>query len=251
MSNTPNNQPYQPQPHDHWAKYYDFVFEYTFGGYYRNLTEGTLQAIQQIVPASTTILDYGAGTGRLTLPLSQLGYQVIAVEKSHGMLEVLKEKAAKADLSVTPYQGTIAEYQGPKADMALAVFTVIAYILNEEELKTSFQNIYNHLNDGGYFLLETPSRYLFSEQPTNIQESNLVRQVQLTSHHNNLFTYTETCRGTVGNENFAYEDKFQIRYWPSETVMSLLNEIGFNEVTHQFESTTNPLAHTGYQLFQK
>jgi SAM-dependent methyltransferase len=40
-----------------------------------------------------TVLDIGAGTGRVSIPLSDLGYKVIAVEPAAGMLEQLRLKA--------------------------------------------------------------------------------------------------------------------------------------------------------------
>jgi len=54
------------QPHDNWATYYDFVYEKTFGSLYSNLTFETLKAINQIL-VNGTILDLGAGTGRLVV----------------------------------------------------------------------------------------------------------------------------------------------------------------------------------------
>lgn len=41
------------------------------------------------------VLDAGGGTGRLTLPLAKIGYQVILCDLSPGMLEVAKEKLRK------------------------------------------------------------------------------------------------------------------------------------------------------------
>lgn len=57
------------QPHDNWGTYYDFVYEQTFGSFYNNLTTETLNVINQILPKGT-ILDFGAGTGRLSFPLA-------------------------------------------------------------------------------------------------------------------------------------------------------------------------------------
>ncbi len=64
------------QAHDNWGSLYDYVYEKTYGDYYRDLTVETLDQINQIL-SSGTIIDYGAGTGRLSIPLSNQGSKVI------------------------------------------------------------------------------------------------------------------------------------------------------------------------------
>ena len=64
------------QAHDNWGSLYDHVYEQTYGDFYRDLTVETLDQINQILP-SGTIIDYGAGTGRLSIPLSNQGFKVI------------------------------------------------------------------------------------------------------------------------------------------------------------------------------
>ena len=64
------------QAHDNLGSLYDYVYEQTYGDFYRDLTVETVDQINQILP-SGTIIDYGAGTGRLSIPFSKQGYKVI------------------------------------------------------------------------------------------------------------------------------------------------------------------------------
>lgn len=48
--------------------------------------------IQEKTEAGSDILDIAADTGRLSIPLSQLGHTLSAVDASAKMLEVLKRK---------------------------------------------------------------------------------------------------------------------------------------------------------------
>ena len=52
-------------------------------------------ALERAVPlhSDMTALDYGAGTGLLTLPLAPRGRRLLAVDSSSGMLDVLAQKA--------------------------------------------------------------------------------------------------------------------------------------------------------------
>jgi hypothetical protein len=59
------------QAHDNWGSLYDYVYEQTYGDFYRDLTVETLDQINQIL-SSGTIIDYGAGTGRLSIPCQNM-----------------------------------------------------------------------------------------------------------------------------------------------------------------------------------
>ena len=60
-------------PHDHWSNCYDRIYQLTYGGNYDQFTATTLQVIAGILPGGT-VLDFGAGTGRLSIPLAERGY---------------------------------------------------------------------------------------------------------------------------------------------------------------------------------
>ncbi|MFQ3671227.1 MAG: class I SAM-dependent methyltransferase, partial [Verrucomicrobiia bacterium] len=84
------------RPHASWAEVYDLAYERTFGGLYHGLTEATLAWITKTVPAPARIVDFGAGTGRLSLPLSRAGYRVTAVDPSAEMLAQMRGKEPQA-----------------------------------------------------------------------------------------------------------------------------------------------------------
>jgi SAM-dependent methyltransferase len=58
-----------------------------------------LDFVRQSLQPSDTVLDVGAGTGRWTILLAQKVKRVTAVEPAAAMLEILREKAAEAQLN--------------------------------------------------------------------------------------------------------------------------------------------------------
>src|SRR5215212_6094705 len=56
-------------------------------------------------PPPAHVLDVGAGTGSLSLPLARLGYQVTALDLSPGMLDRLASRAANEGLHVEIVEG--------------------------------------------------------------------------------------------------------------------------------------------------
>jgi 2-polyprenyl-3-methyl-5-hydroxy-6-metoxy-1,4-benzoquinol methylase len=60
---------------------------------------------RQLPPPPARVLDVGAGTGSLSLPLARLGYQVTALDLSLGMLERLRLRAADEGLGIEIVEG--------------------------------------------------------------------------------------------------------------------------------------------------
>jgi 2-polyprenyl-3-methyl-5-hydroxy-6-metoxy-1,4-benzoquinol methylase len=57
------------------------------------------QVIQRIAPQTTAVIDFGAGSGRLTIPLLQSGLHVIAVDISESSLRRLHALADETGCS--------------------------------------------------------------------------------------------------------------------------------------------------------
>ncbi len=208
-------------PHEKWAQYYDHTYELTFGNAYQTLTSASLQNIRLNVTPPAKIIDFGAGTGRLTIPLAQQGYHVTAVEPCREMLNILVEKSS--DLPINSYHGKIEDYHTQEQfDMALSVFTVISYILDEESLNKSFHAISNSLIKGGYLLIDIPSANLF--QSYSVATTLIKRNVVITSEKNDLFTYTENTTIFNNNGNTSFNDTFTIRYWNKQYILKLLSD---------------------------
>ena len=238
------------QPHDNWGTYYDFVYEQTFGSFYDNLTTETLNVINQILPKGT-ILDFGAGTGRLSFPLTEKGYSVIAVEKSSGMVNDFKRKSNEYNLEMKIHNCSITEYENGKAELAIALFTVLSYSITEIELSKSITNICKHINQNGHFFFDLPNMVFFNAgRLTNIQTEKFRRIVELkTNNENDTYTYMEKCSGLFNEQEFSYEDEFKIRYWTLSTLDKLLMENGFIDTLQsfpQFNSTGST-----YKLYKR
>ena len=119
-------------PHSTWAEFYDEAYHRSFEGLYEALSEATVRFVSTRQPLPARIVDYGAGTGRLALPLSRAGYTVVATEPCPEMLAVLKAKAAIETLAVETVCCRMQDpLQLPPFDLALCVFTVISYLLDE------------------------------------------------------------------------------------------------------------------------
>ena len=214
-------------PHDSLAEVYDRVYEESFGKFYSDLTAKTLTVIDELASPGCDILDLGAGTGRLAIPLSQSGYQVTAVDASRGMLNVLKRKDQKN--LITNHQSLVQELKlNRKFPFIMCVFSVFCYLTTEDDIKKCATSIASHLSDGGKAIIDCTARVSF--QGMSYQSEDLIRTVivEEESSEEDLFRYFETVQISSPDGVQEYKDEFSIKYWDYRFVLDVFAEEGLN-----------------------
>lgn len=227
-------------PHDPWAAHYETVMSLSFGGLYRQMTSQTLAEIDRLVPRDATILDLGAGSGRMALPLAQSGRRVIAVDRSTSMLAALRHRASllgpEAADRIEVRGGTIDRIpQTDRVDLVLCVFTVLAYCLTEDSLHDTFRGASGVLNPGSPFLLDVPAAELF--QSMEIESSEIIRSVSIDEVEPAMYEYREHTLLRTETGSVEYRDAFRLRRWTLDEVREALGASGFGgieDVTERF-----------------
>jgi ubiquinone/menaquinone biosynthesis C-methylase UbiE len=231
--------------HRDWAKYYDEVNHRCFGAYYDELTRQTLQLISKL-GAGLQIIDFGAGTGRIALPLAALGHRVTAVEPSEAMLAQLASKDIST--AITQCHASMQSYDGVEGfDLALAVFTVLGYITKEEDLVASFCNVARVLKPNGRFLIDIPQEVLFSSHL--VQREGLERNITFVSKGANHYLYREKTRLELGAEVITYQEELPMRYWTPDEIKAALQKAGL--VLEKDYSSKFAMAGASYWLCRK
>jgi SAM-dependent methyltransferase len=158
-------------------------------------------------------LELGVGTGRIALPLAARGVPVQGIDLSEEMVARLRAKPGGEQIPVT-----IGDFATTKVDgtfsLAYLVYNTIQNLTTQDAQVACFQNVADHLDPGGCFVIEVGLPDLrgeefrifnFSEKHIGIDEYDVANQ-GLVSHH-----YTRTADGT-----FRYSWG-PFRYvWPSE-----------------------------------
>lgn len=213
-----------PLPHDSWAAVYDRVNRSIFGPTYDRLTEVTVRAIQAKKQPSARVVDFGAGTGRLSIPLRDAGYTVESVEPSQPMCDILAANAGhRFGNGLTIRCSTAAGYQGDGgADLDLCVFTVLVYLTDEEALTETVGAVAKSLKPGGHLLIDIPTQHLF--RGYDFRKEGVARDVRITPdpEEKDLYHYVDS----IEVDGESYGDEFQIRFWPREKVDHTLQAAG-------------------------
>ena len=103
------------------------------------------------------ILDIGAGTGRVAVPIAEKGTRVICVEPSAAMVRQLRKKLdQRPDLKrmITIVEGTATSFSLGRTVQAALMSGVFDHFLIYDERAQALKNIADHLESGGRLAFE-------------------------------------------------------------------------------------------------
>ncbi len=139
-----------------FAKIYDKLqdIDYnSFVGYYE-------QIFKRLGLSPKLILDLACGTGNITLPMSQKGYDMIGVDLSEEMLGIAAEKAREASLDILFLNQDMTELElYGTVDATVCALDGINYLTLDGELDEVLALIKNYLNPDGVFIFDINTEY--------------------------------------------------------------------------------------------
>jgi len=248
--------------HDSWADHYDCVYKLTYGEGYQRFTDQTLDVIRQLEPSPARIVEFGPGTGRLAIPLAQMGYRVTAVEASAEMCRVLKAKAAagvegsvatpcvvcqrssvpteqRRPVEVMVYNQSICQQMPDNGfDLGLCVFTVLNYLVEEDDMHRFATVAASAIRPGGKLLVSfvddmAPMMNIFNGKPKSGKSPNggcsALRNIRINPLQETRYEYDEKSALTKDGRKFSYSDNFRLREWSQEQIVTTIEAAGFRK----------------------
>ena len=122
------------------------------------------------LPESAEVMDMACGTGRHSILFAKKGFNVTAVDLSKNMIAAARKKAETEKLKINFILSDLRYFaHSGKFDLIINLFTSFGYFATDDENFQIFKTAYEHLNNGGYFVLDFFNKH-FIEQNL-IQES--------------------------------------------------------------------------------
>ncbi|WP_238996464.1 class I SAM-dependent methyltransferase [Paenibacillus pinistramenti] len=212
-----------------------------------------------------TVVELGCGTGSITIPLANAGYQVTGIDLSEDMLSVAQSKMDSTARGNRLYrEGSIRwlcqdmrSWEMPEpVDSVISFCDCINYVLEPEEVAEVFARTYHGLKEGGSFLFDvhhpdTLRRY-DEEQPFVLDEPSVSyiwtcdfdeERCEI-EHHLSIFARAENTpdhpearrdgrNGQASGQHALYERFEEIhvqRAYEPEWMMAELKRAGFRDI---------------------
>ena len=117
------------------------------------------------------LLELACGTGRHTLALERLGYEVVALDRSGDMIGRAEQKRRAGGSKVRFLEGDMRSFSAPGApfDAAVCLFDSLGYAVTNEGVLQTLRRVREHLRPGGLFLCE------YWHGPAMLRRSDRVR----------------------------------------------------------------------------
>jgi len=129
------------------------VYVWMCGGIETALAAGAAD-IAAFVPGRGLAIDLGAGFGMHAIPLARSGYEVLAIDSSPELLDVLCD--ASAGLPIRPVTADLldfTQYIDGEAELILCLGDTLTHLAQLEAVAQLFQKVARSLRVGGQFVL--------------------------------------------------------------------------------------------------
>ncbi len=192
------------------------------------------------------VLDLGCGTGNHAWRLAQRGFQVLAVDFSEPMLRMARSKKAAYLLppGASPplfLLGNIAKLQlRIQFEAVIAMFAVLGYQTNDEEMAAFLSTVAAHLKPGGLFLADVwygPAVEAIKPESRRkvvfFGDGQLSREARgelVSEKHLCLVHYRINIQRNKDSKEEEFEEKHLMRYFFPEELRRFLSESGLKMV---------------------
>ncbi len=189
------------------------------------------------IPRDGQVCECACGTGNLTLPLQQLGYQMMGIDLSQEMLWQAAQKARKAGMGIPFIRQDMRQLRLHRpVDAVLATCDGVNYLLQDVDAADFFRAAFAAIKPGGglFFDVSTPYKleHVLGNQFMGEDQRNITYMWQNRFHpekglldmHLAIFV-----READGRYHRIDEEQTQ-RAYPAEKLAALLESVGFVDV---------------------
>lgn len=143
--------------YDEFSNIYDILMDEVD---YESWAKFIIKLFEKSCVTPKNILDVACGTGNISIPLSEAGYNVCGIDISENMLSIAENKARTHRQNIRFIKQDIRDLKiNNTFDAIICACDGINYILNDDDLKKTFYGLHRILKEDGVFIFDTSSYY--------------------------------------------------------------------------------------------
>ncbi len=140
------------KPNDSGAIYSDGRFFDLESG---DLTMDIPFYLKQAAISGGPVLELGCGTGRVTIPMAEAGFEMTGLDLSAPMLEEARRKASRKELNIRWVEADCRKFNlGARFGTIIFPYNGIAHIHDRKSHEALFACIREHLKSNGHFIVD-------------------------------------------------------------------------------------------------
>lgn len=179
------------------------------------------------------ILELACGTGNMSFLFQKKGYQIEGIDGSEEMLKIARKKAKTSGIKIKFHFSDLRRFElAAQYDFIFSLFDSLNYILQLDELKQVFKNVYNVLVPDGFFIFDMNTvKRLMSITPG----TSMLNGENYTCFWEDIINKEEErwqvrLKIYLDNENDYYEEFHEETAYPRKDIINALREVGFQHI---------------------
>lgn len=222
-----------------FSEYYDAL---TQNVSYKDRAQYILDVFRRLDHFMGLSLDLACGTGSLTVELKKAGVDIYGIDASYDMLSFAREKSLKQNLDILflcqqmqniDLYGTI--------DTCICTLDSINHLVDERDIRRTFERVSLFMNKGGYFLFDVNTIYKHTDilaDNTFVYDTDDVFCVwQNSLKENYIIDIDLDFFEREGQVYYRTNESFSERAYTDEQLTTMLTDAGF-EVTARYSDMT-------------
>ncbi len=181
------------------------------------------------------VVDAACGTGKLTIALSEAGYQCIGLDISAAMINIARDHARRSESPprfLTASLGKLTSAPIRSANAVLILGNSLSYLHNDEQLRQCFHQVRRILADNGKSGLLIQNRYYApgARTPTRIVTRTESDLVFIREHR---FMDADMYEMVLSRESDGEIEQLgvdRLRHWEPELLTCTLKNCGFDTI---------------------
>lgn len=186
---------------EHYESHLALHYSWLFGDFATKCRENDeFFHSHDIKPVSSGVaVDLGCGPGFQSIPLAEIGFEVISIDVSEKLLDELNSK--KSGLPITTVKDDVLNFENHCPDnieLCICMGDTLTHLVSTQDVRGLIERVYRSLSPGGLFVLT------FRDYTTELLE--LDRFIPVNSDESKLFTcFLEYEKETVNVYDIVYE----------------------------------------------